>query len=108
MDSEKVISFITGWLKSYSDDSGTKGFVIGISGGIDSAVTSTICAMTGKRVIALNMPIRQFKTEFDRSEEHIKWLLKKYPNVETETVDLTKTLESIEQTLPKDVQDFLS
>src|SRR6187551_880554 len=107
MNSKLIIEHIVGWLKSYSDKSGTDGFVIGISGGIDSAVTSTLCALTGKRVIVLNLPIRQFKTEFDRSAEHIKWLVAKFKNVETATVDLTGTLESLENTFPKEVQDFL-
>lgn len=108
MNSKLVIEHIVGWLKSYSDQSGTNGFVVGISGGIDSAVTSTLCALTGKKIIVLNLPIRQFKTEFDRSAEHIKWLTAKFKNVETATVDLTGTLESLETTFPKEVQDFLT
>ena len=108
MNSKLIIEHIVTWLKNYSDKSGTDGFVIGISGGIDSAVTSTLCALTGKRVIVLNLPIRQFKTEFDRSAEHIKWLMSKFKNVETATVDLTGALESLENTLPKDIQDFLT
>lgn len=108
MNSKLIIKHIVGWLKSYSDKSVTDGFVVGISGGIDSAVTSTLCALTGKRVIVLNLPIRQFKTELDRSAEHIKWLMSKFKNVETATVDLTSTLESLENTFPKEVQDFLT
>jgi NAD+ synthase len=108
MNSKGIIEHIVGWLKSYSDKSVTDGFVVGISGGIDSAVTSTLCALTGKRVIVLNLPIRQFKTEFDRSAEHIKWLMSKFKNVETATVDLTSTLESLENTFPKETQDFLT
>jgi NAD+ synthase len=108
MDTEKIISHITDWLGSYSANSFTEGFVVGISGGIDSAVTSTLCAMTGRRVIALNMPIRQFKTEFDRSSEHIAWLSKHYKNVETVTTDLTPVLESFEAALDPDIQDFLT
>jgi NAD+ synthase len=108
MDSRKIIDHIVKWLKDYSDSSRTTGFVVGISGGIDSAVTSTLCAMTGKRVIALNMPIRQFKTEFDRSREHINWLQRQFGNVESETVDLTPVFESLETVLNKEVQDFLT
>lgn len=108
MNSKLIIEHIVNWLKNYSDKSGTDGFVVGISGGIDSAVTSTLCALTGKRLIVLNLPIRQFKTEFDRSAEHIKWLMGKFKNVETATVDLTATLESMENTFPKKVQDFLT
>ncbi|MDX2173699.1 MAG: NAD(+) synthase [Bacteroidota bacterium] len=109
MQHKLVIEHIVNWLKTYSDNSFTNGFVIGISGGIDSAVTSTLCALTGKKVIALNMPIRQFKTEFDRSTEHIKWLTDKFQNVSSETVDLTSSLDVLENTFPKDVaSDFLS
>ncbi|WP_317899687.1 NAD(+) synthase [Aurantibacillus circumpalustris] len=107
MDSKKTIEHIVNWLKNYSEQSKTEGFVIGISGGIDSAVTSTLCAMTGKKVIALNMPIRQFKTEFERSNEHIEWLTSNFKNVESDKVDLSKVLESFEETLKPDIQDFL-
>ena len=98
MDHKKVISFITDWLKKYSDDSGTNGFVIGISGGIDSAVTSTLCALTGKKLIVLNLPIRQKEIEFDRSTEHIAWLKKHFKNVSSHTVDLTGPFENLEKT----------
>jgi NAD+ synthase len=108
MQTNKVIQHIVQWLKLYSDQSHTNGFVIGISGGIDSAVTSTLCALTGKKVIAINMPIRQFKNEFDRSSEHIAWLKKNYPNVSGAEVDLTPAFEKIEQTFDTDLQDFLT
>ncbi|MBL7930987.1 MAG: NAD(+) synthase [Bacteroidia bacterium] len=108
MKAKATIDHIVKWLKEYSDRSNTSGFVVGISGGIDSAVTSTLCALTGKRTIVLNMPIRQFKTEFDRSNEHIQWLLANYKNVESETVELTPVLESYEKVLIPDLQDFLT
>jgi len=108
MESKKVIEHIVNWLKEYSDSSKTNGFVIGISGGIDSAITSALCALTGKRVIVLNMPIRQFKEEFDRSAEHIAWLKNKFNNVESETVELTNVLEALEVSFPKNIQDFLT
>jgi len=108
MKSQLVINHIVNWLKDYSVSSKTDGFVIGVSGGIDSAVTSTLCALTGKRVIALNLPIRQFKNEFNLSSEHINWLTTNFKNVETATVDLTNSLESFEKTLPTDIQDFLT
>jgi len=108
MNYKEVIVYIIGWLKDYSDHSGTNGFVVGISGGIDSAVTSTLCALTGKKVLVLNMPIRQHANEFNRSAEHIKWLKSKFKNVESETVELTSVLESFEKVLPNDTQDFLS
>jgi len=108
MNHKLIVEHIVNWLTSYSEKSKTSGFVIGISGGIDSAVTSTLCALTGKKVITLNLPIRQFKQEFDRSTEHINWLLTNFKNVETFTVDLTSTLETVEKNFPINIQDFLT
>lgn len=108
MDFEKVKHHIVNWLLSYSNSSKTEGFVVGISGGIDSAVTSTLCALTGKPVIVLTMPIRQFKAEHDRSLEHINWLKHNFKNVTSHEIDLTNILESFEKTLTNDIQDFLT
>ncbi|MBX3164980.1 MAG: NAD(+) synthase [Bacteroidetes bacterium] len=108
MNSTAVIEHIVNWLKNYSDTSRTNGFIVGISGGIDSAVTSALCAMTGKRVMVLNMPIHQSQQEFDRSSKHIIWLKHKFGNVETETVQLTAALHALETVFPKDIQDFLT
>jgi NAD+ synthase len=108
MDCKGVIGHISGWLRDYSERSNTSGFVIGISGGIDSAVTSVLCAMTGKEVVALNMPIRQGASEYDRGKAHIEWLMKKFTNVRSEEVNLTPVFESIEKALPADVQDALA
>lgn len=108
MKSREIIDYIVNWLRDYSNTSKTNGFVIGVSGGIDSAVTSTLCAMTGKRLLVLNMPIRQFKNEFDRSNEHIQWLKTNFKNVESATVELTSIFESFENSLPKETQDFLT
>jgi len=108
MNAEKIKSHIVQWLLDYKEKSGMQGFVVGISGGIDSAVTSKLCALSGCRTIALNMPIRQFKAEHDRSLEHIQHLKKLYANVESETVDLTSVLEAFENCLPNEIQDFLT
>lgn len=108
MQTKEIKEHIVKWLNTYCENSKTNGFVIGISGGIDSAVTSTLCALTGKKVIVLNMPIKQFKNEFDRSNEHINWLKKNYSNVESYTVELTPVLEAVENCLPKEIQDFLT
>jgi NAD+ synthase len=108
MNKRAVIEHITGWLRDYSDKSGTKGFVVGISGGIDSALTSTLCALTGKTTLCLNMPIRQHAAEYKRGHEHIEWLKKKYSNVSSAEVELTETFTKLEQTLPSDIQDWLT
>ena len=108
MNSKAVTEHIVNWLKNYSANSKTEGFVIGISGGIDSAVTSTLCTMTGKRTLVLNMPIHQSKQEFERGNEHITWLKKKFDNVISENINLTPVLQSCETVFPKDIQDFLT
>lgn len=108
MKKKEIIDHIVHWLKHYSDTSHTEGFVIGISGGIDSALTSTLCALTGKKVICLNMPIRQLKNEYDRGNEHIAWLKNKFPNVSSAEVDLTSIFEQMEKTYDATIQDFLT
>jgi len=105
---QEVIHHIVNWLKDYSEKSKTNGFVIGISGGIDSALTSTLCALTGKKVIVLNLPIRQNEKEFNRSKEHINWLMKNYQNVTSSEVNLSGIFGEIENTLPSTIQDFLT
>ena len=108
MNKQEVIKHIVQWLTNYSDQSKTNGFVIGISGGIDSALTSTLCTMTGKKVICLNMPIHQHKAEYDRGHEHINWLKNKFPNVSSQEVELTETFNKISKAIPEDIQDWLT
>ena len=108
MQNQLVINHIVNWLKNYSEQSKTSGFVIGISGGIDSALTSTLCAKTGLPVICLNMPIHQHKAEYDRGHEHIDWLKQNFKNVSSHEVELTETFKSISSVLPTDVQDWLT
>ena len=108
MKKQEVITHIVNWLKNYSDQSKTNGFVIGISGGIDSALTSTLCAKTGKSVICLNMPIHQHKAEYDRGHEHIEWLKGKFANVVSHEVELTETFKTISTALPENIQDWLT
>ena len=81
------------------------GFVVGVSGGIDSALTSTLCALTGKKVVALNMPILQHKTQFDLADEHIAWLKNKFKNVSSYEVNLTDTFLQLRKDLPSEIQD---
>jgi NAD+ synthase len=94
MNTQKVIEHITGWLKTYSENSRTNGFVIGVSGGIDSAVTSTLCAMTGKDVLCLELPIYQAQAQVTRAQEHIAWLSANYPNIKDIRVELTPTFDA--------------
>lgn len=109
MQEDKVIAHIVDWLRKYSDQSKTQGFVIGISGGIDSAVTSTLCAMTGKKVICVNLPIHQRNDEYSRGKEHIERLKKQFPLVSETEVNLTETFETLRLSLPeKTASDWLS
>ena len=102
MNNEKVSKHIVDWLDSYIEKSGAKGFIVGISGGVDSALTSTLCAKTGKKTLIMTMPIRQTSAEYDRAIEHINDLKHKFPNVESLDIDLTNIFESIESTFPQD------
>ena len=91
---------ISSWLKDYLLNNHLDSFVIGISGGIDSAVTSTLCAMTGCKTIVVTMPIHQNPTETDRGVEHSSWLKKKYKNIEIFNIDLTDSYEQIKKSIP--------
>lgn len=93
MKTEKVVKHIVDWLKNYAVNAKTKGFVVGISGGIDSAVTSTLCAETGMEVLCIEMPIHQAKSHVSRANEHIDQLEKRYDNVRSTRVDLTPVFE---------------
>ncbi len=93
MQTEKVTEYIVNWLKDYAEKAGVKGYVIGVSGGVDSGVVSTLCAMTGLKVLALEMPIRQQKDQASRALEHIEFLKNKFPNVEGFSVDELAFLE---------------
>jgi NAD+ synthase len=87
---------ISKWLKKYSNTSGVGRFVVGISGGVDSALVSTLCAESGCPTILVSMPIHQHKNELNRANNHIKWLETKYSNVSKITVDLTNLYDTFE------------
>jgi NAD+ synthase len=101
MQTEKVIDYIVKWLTDYHQSSSSKGFVIGVSGGIDSAVVSTLCARTGHPVLAIEMPIRQSSSEINRSHAHIEWLTSNFPNAKGAEVNLTEVFETFEKTFLK-------
>ena len=93
MHTEKVVDHIVNWLKDYATNANVKGFVVGISGGIDSATTSTLCAKTGLDVLCIEMPIHQAPSHVSRAQEHIAQLKKRFPNVKDTRVDLTPVFE---------------
>ncbi len=88
---------ISGWLKEYLCSSGLECFVVGISGGIDSALVSVLCAETGEKTIVLSMPIHQAHDQLQRAHKHIAWLQEKYPNVVYYEYDLTHTFNTFSQ-----------
>ena len=108
MKADQVIAFVANWLNTYCEGAGMSGFVVGVSGGIDSAVTSTLCARTGKPVFSLNMPIHQAPEQVSLSARHIEWLESRYENVRGLTIDISSAFEAFEQVLPKDLQDGLT
>ncbi|MEZ4721341.1 MAG: NAD(+) synthase [Flavobacteriales bacterium] len=100
MDAKAVADHIAQWLLSYNTEAKTNGFVVGVSGGIDSALTSTLGAMTGLPMICVEMPIHQNSTQVNRASDHIAWLKQKYPNVSLEHVELTNIFDSLVSALP--------
>ncbi|MFC5047103.1 NAD(+) synthase [Aquimarina hainanensis] len=100
MQTEKVIDHIVNWLKEYATNAKMEGFVVGISGGIDSAVTSSLCAKTGLKTLCVEMPIHQAKSQVDRAQEHISQLKERYSNVSDTRTDLTPVFEQFKNITP--------
>tara|TARA_B110000438_G_scaffold236267_1_gene233288 strand:- start:1021 stop:1758 length:738 start_codon:yes stop_codon:yes gene_type:complete len=100
--SEKII-YISNWIKSYVDNMPTKAqsLIIGISGGIDSSVSSTLSAMTGLKTIILSMPIKSKLIHNDLSLKHQNWLIKNFKNVKAHTVNLDELFKTFESSLSK-------
>ena len=103
MDTPKKINFIKDWIQSYVDSMPVKAksLVIGISGGIDSSVSSTLCALTGMKTIVLSMPIKQKNNQHDLSLKHQEWLKKNYSNVEGHTIELDNLFGAFKTSLNK-------
>ena len=101
MHTEKVTKHIVKWLKDYATDAKVKGFVVGVSGGIDSAVTSSLCAETGFDVLCLEMPIHQAQNQVNRAQEHIAQLKERYSNVHSQNVNLTSSFDVLKDTFKR-------
>ena len=103
MNPKEKVKYISNWIKSYVDQMPSKAqaLVIGISGGIDSSVSSTLSAMTGLKTIVLTMPIKQIENQHDLSLKHQQWLVKNFKNVEAHTISLDKLFETFSSTLNK-------
>lgn len=100
MNKTAVIDYIVNWLKDYLQTNGLKGFVLGISGGVDSALVSTLCAKTEFPVYCLEMPIHQEKNQDSRATAHIQWLKKNFQSIHSMRIDLTTTFDEMTQVLP--------
>jgi len=98
MEVSKKIVFIKNWILNYVDSMPKKAqsLVIGISGGIDSSVTSSLCALTGLKTIVVSMPIKQIKSQHDLSLKHNRWLKDKFKNVESHTIELDEVFKSFQ------------
>ena len=109
MNSLKKIDYISDWIKNYATSLSFQpvSLVIGVSGGIDSAVTSALCAKTGFKTIAVSMPIKQNINQHDLSLKHLDWLKNNFDNVETKIIELDKVFESFENTM-KDFNNSLA
>ena len=103
MQTEKITEKIVSWLKEYATKAGVKGYVIGVSGGVDSGVVSTLCAMTGLNLLMLEMPIRQKEDQVNRAWEHMNDITKRFPNAKAMSVNLTPAFEELYKTF--DVKD---
>lgn len=101
MQTDKVVDFIVQWLREYAGKAGMKGFVIGISGGIDSAVTSALCARTGLELLCLEMPIHQGPQQVTRASNHILWLMDRHTNVSRQQVNLTPVFDALVASFPE-------
>jgi len=103
METSEKVKYISNWIKSYVNQMPVKAesLVVGISGGIDSSVSSTLSAMTGLKTIVLTMPIKQKQNQHDLSLQHKEWLIKKFKNVEAYTINLDKLFESFSSSLSK-------
>ncbi|QED37876.1 NAD(+) synthase [Antarcticibacterium arcticum] len=100
MQTEKVVNHIVDWLKEYATNAGVNGFVLGISGGVDSAVVSALCARTGLRTLCVEMPIHQPQNQVSRGQDHITALKEQFANVTNILVELSPVFEQFKSTLP--------
>ena len=103
MEAKKRVGIITKWIDEYCKSMPfvPKALVVGISGGIDSSVVSTLCALTGRKTIVLSMPIRQIKSQHDLSVKHGDWLSSKFNNIDFNLVELENIFNSFKETLNK-------
>jgi NAD+ synthase len=115
LDYARVERSLVSQLRDYCENAGQRGYVIGVSGGVDSAVVSTLCAKTGLTLLVLEMPIHQNVAEVNRAQEHIAWLKSNFPNVKSAEANLTEAFEAfkkigeqVDRILGDDVDNYMS
>ena len=87
--SREITQRVSDWIKKYATNAGVESLIVGVSGGIDSALVSTLCAMTGMKTIVVSMPIDQHEDHLARANTHMEWLKSNYKNVSSYEIDLT-------------------
>lgn len=101
MQHQQVIDHVVSWIRQYHDKAGTTGFVVGVSGGIDSALTSTLGAMSGAELTCVDLPIHQHPSQVNRAAEHIHWLQSKFDTVRSQQIDLTSVFDNFKSQMPQ-------
>ena len=104
----ETTNLISNWIKKYAETNSLNNLIVGVSGGIDSALTSTLCAKTGLKTIIVSMPIHQKKTEINNVQIHYKWLVEKHQNVQLEIIELTNSFENFKSSIPTKFHSELS
>jgi NAD+ synthase len=107
MKKKQTVDHIVKWLRNYCETTGMNGFVVGVSGGIDSALTSTLCAMTDKPTLLVEMPIHQAESHVTRAQQHMKFLEDRFEHVNCQRVELTGTFDTLVQALPASQNEAL-
>lgn len=110
MNTKLVVDHIVAWLRDYAKNAGTGGFIVGVSGGIDSAVTSKLCSLTGMKTLCMEMPIHQSSDQVSRARKHIDSLELEHENVSSKEIELTNIFDSFVDSLPtpqdRDLHEF--
>ena len=104
MHTKKILDYIVNWLTNYAQQAKANGFIVGISGGIDSALTSTLCAKTNLKTIVVSMPIHQKPDQLERANHHMQWLKANFSNVGVMEIELSTAFESLRKSFPEQTQ----
>ena len=107
MELEKINNFIVQWISDYASKNCIEHLIVGVSGGIDSALTSTLCAMTNIATTVVSLPINQSKNELKNASKHMHWLSQNFKNITTTTIELSEMFKKYQTTIPKNYHSDL-